>query len=615
MATDIKKKIKRVRNRAYLAKDFSAMRADLLNYARTYFPDKIQDFSEASLGGLLLDMAAMVGDTMSYYLDHQFNELDWSSAVEIKNIQTHLKNAGVNIRGTAPASVNVKYFIEVPAENGPNGGKRPRRSALPVILEGTRLEANNGIVFNLTEKIDFSIENSLGELIADVQVATKNDDGSPASYFISKQGMCVSGDEVTESIVVSANHVPFRTITLSNTSISEILSVTDSDGNDYYEVDALAQDTVFKGVPNLTSDNNIVEQNMEVIAAPYRFIRTDDLRSRSTQLQFGAGDADSLDDDIIPDPSELAFPLYGKKTFTKFTIDPGSLLKTQTLGISPKSTTLSVNYRHGGGLNHNVAVNTIRTILTLKMEFEKNPSDADARSVRMSADTVNDEIASGGSPAPTIEELRQQIPIARQLQARVVTKQDLLGRVYTIPNRFGRVYRAGIRDNLLNPMATQLFILTKDSGNNLSYASDSLKINLQKYLNEFRLISDAIDILDGIIINFGINFSIIVRPGFNKDLVISEALGIIADNFDVAKFQIDQPIVLNDIKNIIMNTPGVLSLTFVEVVNLTGQFDDRRYSRDMMNIKESTRYEIIVGPPGSIFELKFPTFDIKGTAL
>jgi len=615
MATDIKKKIKRVRNRAYLAKDFSAMRADLLNYARTYFPDKIQDFSEASLGGLLLDMAAMVGDTMSYYLDHQFNELDWSSAVEIKNIQTHLKNAGVNIRGTAPASVNVKYFIEVPAENGPNGGKRPRRSALPVILEGTRLEANNGIVFNLTEKIDFSIENSLGELIADVQVATKNDDGSPASYFISKQGMCVSGDEVTESIVVSANHVPFRTITLSNTSISEILSVTDSDGNDYYEVDALAQDTVFKGVPNLTSDNNIVEQNMEVIAAPYRFIRTDDLRSRSTQLQFGAGDADSLDDDIIPDPSELAFPLYGKKTFTKFTIDPGSLLKTQTLGISPKSTTLSVNYRHGGGLNHNVAVNTIRTILTLKMEFEKNPSDADARSVRMSADTVNDEIASGGSPAPTIEELRQQIPIARQLQARVVTKQDLLGRVYTIPNRFGRVYRAGIRDNLLNPMATQLFILTKDSGNNLSYASDSLKINLQKYLNEFRLISDAIDILDGIIINFGINFSIIVRPGFNKDLVISEALGLIADNFDVAKFQIDQPIVLNDIKNIIMNTPGVLSLTFVEVVNLTGQFDDRRYSRDMMNIKESTRYEIIVGPPGSIFELKFPTFDIKGTAL
>src|SRR3990167_7798146 len=296
----------------------------------------------------------------------------------------------------------------------------------------------------------------------------------------------------------------FRELTLSNEDVTQVISVIDSDRNEYYEVSALADDTVCRGIPNVDSDNELVLENLEVIPAPYRYVAMTDFDTKLTTLRFGSGNAAVLNDDIIPDPSELALPLYGKNVFSRFTLNPGQLLETQTLGVSPVNTTITVTYRHGGGLKHNVVAAAINSVATLRMLFPGNPSSSVATSVRASVSVRNQRAAAGGEDALELDELRAKIPAARNAQNRIVTKEDLLARVYTMPSNFGRVFRAGVRSNPRNPLAAQLFIVSRDADGNLVVSPDALKKNLRVFLNQFRMISAAIDILDARVINISI---------------------------------------------------------------------------------------------------------------
>ena len=215
---------------------------------------------------------------------------------------------------------------------------------------------------------------------------------------------------------------------------------------------------------------------------------------------------------IIPDPSEAALPLYGKSTFSRFTIDPNNLLKTSTLGSIAPNVTITVNYRAGGGSSHNISARNISEIAYLNLSFPNNPSIAVAAAVRASGDANNNSPAAGGADPPTLSELKLQIPSARNAQSRIVSKQDLLARIYSLPANFGRVYRSSIQSNPDNPNAAKLYILCKNAQNELIFAPDMLKNNIKTYLNQFRMISDAIDILDGQIINLQVNYDITVDP-------------------------------------------------------------------------------------------------------
>ena len=602
-------------DKSYLAKDFTSFREDLLAYARNYFPDKISDFSEASLGGLLMEMAAYVGDTMSFYLDYQYNELDPYKAIETDNIITHARNAGVTIVGSAPAVCDVTFYIEVPSKVKSNGTYEPDSTSLPIIeADNTVLKSGGGISFSLSADVDFGALNIDGVLDSTYVVSEQNDDGTPSKYILTKVGVCLSGRITSDLFSIPNTSVPFRKINLANQDVTDILSVVDSDGNEYHKVEALTQDVVFKKIQNLDKDQAVVISNLEVTPAPFRYISRMDFRTRLTTLQFGSGDADSLDDDIIPDPSELALPLYGKKTFSRFSIDPNSLLKTKTLGISPKNTTITVQYRYGGGINHNVAAETIRSVQTLGISFPYKPSETITANVTDSFDVKNKTEAAGGAAALTIDDVRAQIPIARNYQGRIVTQQDLLARIYTLPPTFGRVYRAGLRQSEDNPLASQLYILCQNSDQTITIAPDALKLNLRTYLNEFRLISDAVDILDGTVVNYGINFNIIITPSSNKSTVVAAVVSAIKDVTAVKYYQIDQPILEADIINAIINTTGVLSLVELALVNKNGTESGRVYSEYVFDISANTFKGLIVGPIGSIFEIKFPDDDIVGTA-
>ena len=273
----------------------------------------------------------------------------------------------------------------------------------------------------------------------------------------------------------------------------------------------------------------------------------------------------STDNDLLPDPSELALPLYGKKTFSRFTIDPNKLMQTQTLGMSPRNTVITVSYRAGGGLKHNVGQDMIRTVSKLFIKFSAKASSSEATAVRSSIDVSNPLPAMDGDRAPTIEDLRSQIPASRNSQSRIITKPDLIARIYTLPNEFGRVYRVGIRPNPINSLASQIFIVSRDRLGKLKMSSDTLKKNLRMYLNEFRAVSDAYDILDARVINIGLNADVVAHPDVNKSQVAQKVISNLTSLFETRNTQIDQPIAM------------------------------------------------VVGPPGSIFELKYPAKDITVT--
>lgn len=605
--------LKAVRHRRYLNKEFDSLRADLLEYAKTYYKDRINDFSDSSMGGVFLDFAAYVGDVMSFYLDHQFTELDPETAVETTNIERHLRKESVEIVGTSPAVVSLTFFVEVPAQTVRNVAL-PRPDALPVIEEGSIAVADNGTEFILIEDIDFTKRKSNGDLDCDVGIGETTDDGVPATFTLKKSAIALSGFRTQETFTIGA-FVPFREITLSNPNVTEIESVYDSDGNVYYEVKSLSQDVVYRGIPNINEDNELVKDVLEIVPAPYRFTKKVSLDTRATTLVLGGGSAETLEDDVIPDPSTFALPLYGKQTFTRLSINPQQLIDTKTLGVVATDVTLYVNYRYGGGLSHNAEPNTINTVKTLRMNFPGNPPSPIAQSIRSSVDVYNPKRAAGGDDAPSFDELKGQIAAIKNSQDRIVTKPDLLARIYTMPAKFGRVFRAAARTNPNNPLATQLFIISRDSESRLILAPDTLKLNLRKYLNEYRMISDAIDILDAQVVDLKLNFEIVADPTANKKLILQQIIVKLKKYFDVKNFQIDQPIILQDITNIIFNTAGVISINFVKFDNVVGMNSNRMYSDVHYDVKSNTIKGLVLPPPGGIFEIRFPDADITGRAV
>jgi len=617
MASRIQKDIKKAKERSYLNKDFDAFRSDLLLYAKTYFSDQISDFSDASVGGLFLEMAAYVGDVMSFYLDHQFNELDILTAVESKNVERLIRQAGVKIKGAAPSMVDVDFYIETTTENVTVDGvitTMPKNSYLPVIKQGTVLSSKSGISFELTEDLNFSKKDNNDNYLATFSTAETNSDGEVTSLIGKLSGICTSGRMITENISISDEFVPFRKITLASENVTDIMSVRDSDGNEYYEVDSLTQDTVFSKIINVSSDNIDVPENIQLIPAPRRFVTSTSRRTGMTTIRFGSGRADTLDDDIIPDPSEVALPMFGdKKTFSRAAIDPNSLLNTRTLGISPKGTTISIRYRAGGGVSHNVGANQINSISTLITSFGTGVLSVAAAKIRASVQVDNPTAAAGGEAQLTENELRTTALAYRNSQSRIVTKDDLLSRIYMMPTNFGRVFRVGVRSNPNNPLAAMVAIVSRDSNGYLTISPDALKENIKTYINEFRIISDAIDIVDTQIINIGVTYSIVTDAVSNKNLVIQAANSKLKEYLKIENFQIDQPIVTSDLTNLILNVDGVVSLMDLQIINRVGVIDDRTYSDVSFNVISNSQSGLVFPTSGGIFELKFPTDDLIGS--
>lgn len=616
MSSDLSKKevLKQVIARSYLNKDFQGFRNEMEKHIRTYYSDKIKDLSVGSFMGMFLDVVSMVGDTQSFYLDHQFHELSPETAVEPRNIERHLRDNRVPMTGATPSVVDVTFEIEVPAVKT-DTGYSVDETCLPRIDEGTVLNSKQGIIFNLTKNVDFSKKDKNNQYKATIEVSQRDSENNPTFFSMKLSEICISGQTAIDSFTFNGFE-PFKTYTLSYENVTDIISVIDNEGNQYYEVENLANDTVFVKQENLQNDSDESESILFLKAAPYRFVKQNSLATGLSTLRFGGGNAQTTDNDLIPEPSKFALPLYGKQTFNRITLNPNNLLSTNTLGTIVPNSTVTITYRYGGGLRHNINSNSIsNNIDTLYLNFPSSVSKENANYVKNSIKVYNLKDASGGLDALTIDELKTLIPAFAAAQSRVVEVKDVIARIYTMPSSFGRVFRVGIKTNPWNNNSSLLYVISKASDNTLTISNDTLKQNLSKYLNEFRIIPDSFDILDAQILNFKIEYQINIAKNQNKQIVIQNINKKLEKYFSIDNFQIGQPINISEVTNIIYNNIGVLSLEYVKFTNLSGVIGDRTYSDISYNFDANTKKNIILPPSGGIFELKYKSSDILGSAI
>lgn len=611
---NIKKQLKQKRQRSFLTKDFDSFRSELLKYAGLYFGDKIKDFTYGSVGGMFLDFVSHVGDVTSYYLDHQLGETNLETAVETKNLERLIRLAGVKSFGASPSFVEVNFTFKIDAERT-SFGYVPIRSNLPVIKTGTKVESKTGIVFELLDDLDFSETDLDGKLLSTYSTYSTDTAGSPTVFLVTRSGLCSSGTTTSENFTFGSSTNAFKSISLSRNNVNELIRVVDSDLNEYFEVETLSHDVVYKRITNLGDDRDSVGDSLVVVPAPYRFITRQESGGSMT-LVFGSGQADTLDDDILPDPSEVSIPLFGdRKSFSNTALDPNSLLGSRSLGITPTNTAITVRYRSGGGLDNNVGSNTIKKVLSLITTFSSGVSSSKISSIRSSINTDNTGEALGGEDAPTIEDLRSIALNFRNSQNRIVSKEDLIARTLTMPTNFGRVFRIGIQPNVVNPLSTLCFVVNRNSDGFLTTTPDIIKRNIATYINQFRLISDSIDILDAQIINIKLIYDVVLDSRVDKTSTLIVINTAIKNYFNIKNFQIDQPIIVSDIINLIMNQDGVISLSNYSFASINGTIENNVYSNTFFNVNASISRGIIKPSTGGIFELKYPDIDIVANAV
>jgi hypothetical protein len=612
----------------YLNKDFNTLKAQLINFAKIYYPNTYNDFSETSPGLMLIEMSSYVGDILSFYLDNQIQENFLQFAKQRKNLLALAYNFGYRPKVTNTASTIIDIYQIVPAIL--SGGEYvPDFSYALILEEGTQIQSNinSEVQFYIQDKIDFSKSGSYSDTEISVY---SNNLNNPSFFLLKKQSKAFSGNITTTSFTFN-NPERFPTIILNDTNIIDIIDVTDSDNNKWYEVPYLAQDTIYEPTENTAQNNPTLSQYNDTVPyllklkkVPRRFISR--FKTNNTlELQFGPGISSGADEEIIPnfDNIGLGLPYGVDKMTTAF--DPSNFLYTQTYGLAPSNTVLNITYLKGGGAISNTPSNTLTKKIAGNVSFNGSGLDPTLSNLILNSLAFDNEIAaSGGGDGDTNEDLRLNTLATYPTQLRAITKEDYIIRSLSLPSKYGVVSKAYINQDLSiqnnfsidliateNPNAISLYILSKDINNTLSQSNLALKQNLKTYLSQYRMITDAINIKDAFIINIGINFDIITRPNFNNKLVINNCILSLQNYFNTDKWQINQPIIIPNVYTLLDKIEGVQTVENVEFINKSGISNG--YSQYSYDIKGATINNVLYPSlDPSIFEIKFPEIDIQG---
>lgn len=606
-------KTEKQRSIRYLNRDFESFKRDLIEHLRIYFPDTVQDFNESNSGMFLMELMAFIGDNMSFYLDKKFEESFIETAQESKNLLKHAKQLGFKPFGKTASNGNIDGFIKLPARTI-NEEIIPDTRFAGTVKRGARFKSSDGESFETLEDAEFDKIDVNDEAL--VQVGDRDPTtNEPTTFVLKLEGIPIKSGETKTTTFTVAAFESFKKLTINEDDVLEIIKVTDTESNEWFEVDFLAQDTIFSGLANTGDDLTEVPSVLKLKSVPFRFISEFDIATNRTSLIFGTGDAQKFDGELIPDLGDLSLPVFGKETFGDFALDPQNFLKTRTLGLAPVNTTLTVKYRVGGGAKTNVGAAEINTVA--ESTFDVGDSTLDTVTVKDVANSfsvLNPNPIQGGKDELPLDELRQLISANFSTQSRMVTAQDFVARTLSMPAKFGSVFRANARPSMVNKNAVELVVLSRNSDGLVTVAPGDLKTNLKTYLARFRMMTDAIEILDGEIVNIGVNFEILTNSDFNKIEVLANAIEVIQDYFKIELWQINQPINITDIYSLIADVPGVLSLINITIRNLVGNVDSISYSNTVHNIDENSQNGIIYSDENKIFEVKFPNKNITGTA-
>tara|TARA_R110002167_G_scaffold91340_1_gene245767 strand:- start:12054 stop:13937 length:1884 start_codon:yes stop_codon:yes gene_type:complete len=609
---------------SYTNKDYNSIKGKLIEFAKVYYPNTFNDFSEGSPGMMFMEMVAYVGDILSFYQDTQIQELFLTHAQEAENIYNLAYNLGYKPSTTTAASTKLEIFQLLPAKN--IGGEYvPDFDYALTINPNSGFETRDGNNKFLTQtSVNFGSSGSND--LTNISVFQVNTNTNQPEYYLLKKSCNVTSGEVKNQSFELGPPEKFKTLSLYDKNIIEIIKISDSDGNIWHEVPYLAQDTMFEEIENIgANDPELHQYNastpylLNIKKVPKRFI-TRVKPNNLLEIQFGAGISDSPDEEIIPHPDNVGLNTESGRNKLDKSFDPSNFLYSKAYGEPPSNTTLTVEYTIGGGISTNVPSNSIITPQNISLSSKAGLNTSLSNYIKGSLTSNNPTPATGGGKGDSIEDIRQKSMASFSTQQRTVTKEDYIIRTLSMPSKFGQIAKAYIvpENNLISDSTTKqntsgldLYVLGYNSQKSITKLNKAVKQNLSTYLEQYRTLTDSITIKDAYHINFGFDFEIVSLKGFQGEEVILNCIQNLKKYFRIDRWQINQPIIISEVKKIINLVPGVQNLVKLKFKNKVGS--SLGYSPYKYDIEGAIRNETIYPSlDPSIFELKYPNTDING---
>jgi len=592
----------------YTNREFTSIRGELVEFAKRYYADSFQDFNQSSFGSLMIDTVAYVGDVLSFYLDYQATEAFLDSATETNNILRHGYRMGYRHKPRASTAFGTAaFYCLCPAKAN---GLGPDTRYLPTLQEGSTFRSSTGLSFILRHDVNFNL--TTNEIVV---ARVSEDTGTPEYYAVKSYGQVMSGKYQSKTFTIG-NFQKFNLLSINDPNLQEVISAVDTEGNEYYEVDYLSQNVVYKSFSNPDSDGFTPDALLKPVVAPRRFITT--RRDNTFYLQFGYGSTEEVNAPSLAEPTDVALQLHGREYVSDSAFDPSKLTQTDKFGIAPSNTKLTVRYRTLDSKTAGVGVGGLNKTGKVRLKFKSPAGLATAKTltVRQSIEIYNEEPIVGGSVNDvSATELRRNIYDQFSAQNRAVTKQDYEALVYNMPSKFGSVKRCYImRDNDSFKRNLNLYVISSHPSGHFTTTADAVKENLKIWLNKSRMIGDTIDILDAKVVNLGIEFK--VKAGFEMSTtqVLLQCTQAIQNTIMARKMYIGESFPISEVFRTLAKVPGVSDVVSVKIVKKAGL---NRYSDINFNVDKNTtpdaRY--VACPKNVVFEVKYPAEDIIGTVI
>jgi hypothetical protein len=658
------KKSNQGRDIKYLNKDFSGFRENLIQYAKTYFPQTYSDFNEASPGMMFIEMASYLGDVLSYYTDDTLKESLMLYSEDKQNVVALAEYLGYKPKVTSPSIVRLAVYQTVPS-TGTGDEVRADLDYCLRIKEGmVVVSSNSGTRFRSTELLDFSVEDE-----REISIYESNG-GTPTTYLLKKYVNAMSAELKTITYNFGNSPQQFSKIQLGDSNVIDIYDVRDSNGNKWYQVPYLAQEMVYVDYANSEQTDKDLAQFKESVPNVLKVLKRYTTKvndDNTTTLVFGAGNSSKGDETLIPNFKNVGLGLNSSIDKMGASFDPSNFLKTKSYGQAPTGE-FTISYLVGGGVKSNVGVGELNNLETIAFDDDISSfQEAEKALYRVSKNSVavdNEETGTGGKGADTIEEIRENALANFGSQNRAVTRKDYQVRALSLPAKYGGIAKAycapdgeldnnspasilanqtslneftglvqklgdtkrteqEIKDEVTrflggkksnaseknNPFAINLYILGYDSEKTLSTLNQAVKENLKTYISEYRMLTDGVNLIDGFIINIGVDFEIRVYGGYNKREVLVKVQQELTNYFNIDNWTFNMTINISEIELLIAGVEGVQSVPKCEIVNkCLGSYSSHSY-----NISDATKGKMVYPSlDPSIFEVKFPNKDLKG---
>ena len=622
----------------YTSKDFSTIKADLIEYTKSYFPDTYKDFNETSPGMMLIELSSYVGDVLSYYIDYNYKENLMATATEKRNVRRLSEFLGYKTPNKTPSVVKLKVTttIDANSDGTPNYGQAPSS-----IDSGLQIASSidSQILFETTGEIDFT---SSGSGDPAISAPTLDSNGEAESYTLTRHVRAVSGKTKSKSFTITSP-TKFLELDLGEDNVVEVLSCTDSSALTWYEVDYLAQEKVLQEThysDDTTRDSAYDQGNADTVTlasvpVPYvaEYIRTNkkfiskfDEDTQTYKVCFGNGLFRFSNSGSNVDPVEQAGVTINGSNLADIPGAIGSTIGNNlNLGETPANTIMTFSYRIGGGATSNVQAGELTNI--------NNTPDGVTISV------TNDEPSVGGTDGQTVDEIKNNASAFFATQLRCVTKEDYTARIQSIPTKFGSIAKAYVER--LDGGTLLVSTLSYNQNKQLVQTPQLILQNVATYLNQFRMINDQVDfgfnlkevLFSGYLINFGVHFKVNGDRRFNPTEIKLNVIQVIKDFFKVEKQQFRQSINMNDLQYNILGLSGVIGikeLTLFQDGNdeyasgrkmyyyrgdgeIIGDDANYGFQYGFHDALEDGIYKPSVSP--AVFELRNPNQDIYGKVL